>query len=141
MEDIQGLAAMGRKAPKPQLMATYYAQLTRVFTVSGVHLYNGCARAPRLDSGLPDMRKLSPVALLRSCCGDDGCWPCAVQDMARSHAACVCHRLKLAAFCLFWAVFSTAWTGRARDAQGAAPRGFAHTQGRCHASMLVSVQV
>ena len=44
VEDIQGLAAMGRKAPKPQLMATYYAQLTRVFTVSGVHLYNGCAR-------------------------------------------------------------------------------------------------
>jgi translation initiation factor 3 subunit A len=43
VEDIQGLAALGRKAPKPQLMATYYAQLTRIFTVSGAHLYNGCA--------------------------------------------------------------------------------------------------
>ena len=43
VEDIQGLTAMGRKAPKPQLMATYYAKLTRIFTVSDAHLYNGCA--------------------------------------------------------------------------------------------------
>ena len=43
MEDIQGLMALGRKAPKPQLMAVYYARLTRIFTVSGSHLYNGYA--------------------------------------------------------------------------------------------------
>jgi len=41
--DIQGLMALGRKAPKPQLMAVYYARLTRIFTVSGSHLYNGYA--------------------------------------------------------------------------------------------------
>ncbi len=45
MEDIQGLAAIGKKAPKPQFMATYYAKLTRIFTVSDSHLYNGCAPA------------------------------------------------------------------------------------------------
>ena len=41
VEDIQGLAAIGKKAPKPQFMATYYAKLTRIFTVSESHLYNG----------------------------------------------------------------------------------------------------
>lgn len=41
VEDIQGLAALGKKAPKPQLMAMYYAKLTRIFTVSESHLYNG----------------------------------------------------------------------------------------------------
>ncbi|CAL8465076.1 g4611 [Coccomyxa elongata] len=43
VEDIQGLAALGKKAPKPQLMAMYYAKLTRIFTVSESHLYNGYA--------------------------------------------------------------------------------------------------
>ncbi|EIE20453.1 hypothetical protein COCSUDRAFT_30620 [Coccomyxa subellipsoidea C-169] len=43
VEDIQGLAALGKKAPKPQLMAMYYAKLTRIFTVSDSHLYNGYA--------------------------------------------------------------------------------------------------
>ena len=51
MEDIQGLAAIGKKAPKPQFMATYYAKLTRIFTVSDSHLYNGCAPAPHLAIG------------------------------------------------------------------------------------------
>ena len=51
VEDIQGLTALGRKAPKPQLMATYYAKLTRIFTVSDAHLYNGCA-AKIAKSGL-----------------------------------------------------------------------------------------
>ena len=49
VEDIQGLAAIGKKAPKPQFMATYYAKLTRIFTVSESHLYNGCAPAPSRD--------------------------------------------------------------------------------------------
>ena len=48
VEDIQGLAAIGKKAPKPQFMATYYAKLTRIFTVSESHLYNGCASRPTL---------------------------------------------------------------------------------------------
>ncbi len=43
VEDIQGLAAIGKKPPKPQYMATYYAKLTRIFTVSDSHLYNGWA--------------------------------------------------------------------------------------------------
>ena len=41
VEDIQGLIGMGKKAPKPQMMATYYAKLTRIFTVSESYLYNG----------------------------------------------------------------------------------------------------
>ena len=51
VEDIQGLMALGKKTPKPQLMAIYYARLTRIFTVSGSHLYNGyawCACLPLL---------------------------------------------------------------------------------------------
>jgi len=43
VEDIQGLSAIGKKPPKPQLMALYYAKLTQIFTVSEAHLYNGCA--------------------------------------------------------------------------------------------------
>ena len=46
VEDIQGLAAIGKKAPKPQFMATYYAKLTRIFTVSESHLYNGYRPTP-----------------------------------------------------------------------------------------------
>lgn len=41
VEDIQGLSAIGKKPPKPQLMATYYAKLTRIFAVSDNYLYNG----------------------------------------------------------------------------------------------------
>lgn len=41
VEDIQGLIALGKKAPKTQMMATYYARLTRIFTVSESYLYNG----------------------------------------------------------------------------------------------------
>ena len=44
VEDIQGLSAIGKKPPKPQLMALYYAKLTQIFTVSEAHLYNGCAQ-------------------------------------------------------------------------------------------------
>lgn len=43
VEDIQGLLSQSNKAPKPQMMATYYAKLTRIFTVSDSHLYNGYA--------------------------------------------------------------------------------------------------
>ena len=57
VEDIQGLMALGRKAPKPQMMASYYARLTRIFTVSGSHLYNGyawcAAQNPRCSSRVP----------------------------------------------------------------------------------------
>jgi len=53
VEDIQGLMALGKKTPKPQLMAIYYARLTRIFTVSDSHLYNGyawCADALNLQN-------------------------------------------------------------------------------------------
>ncbi|KAK9813797.1 hypothetical protein WJX73_010183 [Symbiochloris irregularis] len=43
VEDIQGLIAMGKRPPRPQLMATYYAKLTKIFSVSDSHLYNGYA--------------------------------------------------------------------------------------------------
>ena len=54
VEDIQGLSAIGKKPPKPQLMALYYAKLTQIFTVSEAHLYNGCGDwfwAPLARSG------------------------------------------------------------------------------------------
>ena len=47
VEDIQGLVLIGKKSPKPQMMATYYAKLTRIFTVSDSHLFNGCAARQR----------------------------------------------------------------------------------------------
>ena len=40
VEDIHGLAIMGRKPPKPQAMAVYYAKLTQIFTKSENRLYN-----------------------------------------------------------------------------------------------------
>ncbi len=43
VEDIQGLLSQSKKAPKPQMMATYYAKLTKIFTVSDSYLYNGYA--------------------------------------------------------------------------------------------------
>ena len=43
VEDIQGLFVLGKKPGKPQMMAVYYARLTKIFTVSESHLYNGCA--------------------------------------------------------------------------------------------------
>ncbi|KAL3155895.1 hypothetical protein ABBQ32_012895 [Trebouxia sp. C0010 RCD-2024] len=43
VEDIQGLLTQSKKAPKPQMMATYYAKLTKIFTVSDSYLYNGYA--------------------------------------------------------------------------------------------------
>jgi translation initiation factor 3 subunit A len=46
VEDIQGLIAIGKKSPKPQMMATYYARLTRIFTVAESHLYNGYSALP-----------------------------------------------------------------------------------------------
>ena len=43
VEDIQGLLSQSKKAPKPQMMAIYYAKLTKIFTVSDSYLYNGYA--------------------------------------------------------------------------------------------------
>ena len=50
---VQGLMALGRKAPKTQMMAVYYARLTRIFTVSGNHLYNGYAWCDPSPSPVP----------------------------------------------------------------------------------------
>ncbi len=61
MEDIQGLMALGRRAPKPQMMAVYYARLTRIFTVSGTHLYNGYAWCERCCADLPMCRPCQRV--------------------------------------------------------------------------------
>ena len=43
VEDIQGLLSQSKKAPKPQIIFFYYAKLTKIFTVSDSHLYNGYA--------------------------------------------------------------------------------------------------
>ncbi|GAQ81367.1 eukaryotic translation initiation factor eIF-3 subunit A [Klebsormidium nitens] len=40
VEDIHGLMSLVKKVPKPQLMAAYYAKLTKIFQVAGSHLYH-----------------------------------------------------------------------------------------------------
>ena len=41
VEDVQNLFVLGKRPGKPQTMATFYARLTRIFTVSENHLQNG----------------------------------------------------------------------------------------------------
>eukprot|EP00249_Psilotum_nudum_P025011 c29348_g1_i1 orf=523-3702(-) len=43
IEDIHGLMTMVKKSPKPQMMAIYYAKLTKIFWVSDSHLYHAYA--------------------------------------------------------------------------------------------------
>ncbi|KAL2628888.1 hypothetical protein R1flu_013574 [Riccia fluitans] len=43
IEDIHGLMSMVKKSPKPQMMAIYYAKLTKIFWVSESHLYHAYA--------------------------------------------------------------------------------------------------
>jgi len=43
VEDIQALIALAKKAPKQQLMATYYSRLTQIFAVSKNHMYHAYA--------------------------------------------------------------------------------------------------
>jgi len=43
IEDIHGLMQYGKKPPKPQMMATYYAKLVQIFDVSGSNLYHAYA--------------------------------------------------------------------------------------------------
>ncbi|BBN07287.1 translation initiation factor 3 subunit A [Marchantia polymorpha subsp. ruderalis] len=43
IEDIHGLMSMVKKSPKPQMMAIYYAKLTKIFWVSDSHLYHAYA--------------------------------------------------------------------------------------------------
>mmetsp|Transcript_33886 Transcript_33886/g.95996 ORF Transcript_33886/g.95996 Transcript_33886/m.95996 type:complete len:1014 (-) Transcript_33886:241-3282(-) len=43
VEDIHGLMQYGKKPPKTQMMATYYAKLTQIFAVSGSNLYHAYA--------------------------------------------------------------------------------------------------
>jgi translation initiation factor 3 subunit A len=43
IEDIHGLMTMVKKSPKPQMMAIYYAKLTKIFWVSESHLFHAYA--------------------------------------------------------------------------------------------------
>ena len=57
VEDVQNLFVLGKRPGKPQTMATFYARLTRIFTVSENHLQNGwefcpcCTCAHKFDAG------------------------------------------------------------------------------------------
>ncbi len=42
VEDIHGLIALSKKAPKPALMANYYSKLGLVFWKSGNHMFHAC---------------------------------------------------------------------------------------------------
>ena len=70
VEDIQGLSAIGKKPPKPQLMALYYAKLTQIFTVSEAHLYNGCAAVvgQALASARCSVWPVRPLAIALAAC-------------------------------------------------------------------------
>lgn len=43
VEDVQTVNLMGKRQPNRQMQALYFAKLTRIFTVSQAHLYNGYA--------------------------------------------------------------------------------------------------
>ena len=43
VEDIHGLTLIGKRSPKPQMMAIYFANLTQVFWISEKYLYNAYA--------------------------------------------------------------------------------------------------
>ncbi|KAJ7534841.1 hypothetical protein O6H91_12G006400 [Diphasiastrum complanatum] len=43
IEDIHGLMCMVKKSPKPQMMAIYYAKMTKIFWISDSHLYHAYA--------------------------------------------------------------------------------------------------
>ena len=43
VEDIHALTLLGKRSPKPQMMAIYYANLTKVFWISEKYLYNAYA--------------------------------------------------------------------------------------------------
>ncbi|KAJ7525179.1 hypothetical protein O6H91_17G040200 [Diphasiastrum complanatum] len=43
IEDIHGLMSMVKKSPKPQMMAIYYAKMTKIFWISDSHLYHAYA--------------------------------------------------------------------------------------------------
>ncbi|QDZ17497.1 subunit A of eukaryotic translation initiation factor 3 [Chloropicon primus] len=43
VEDIHALTLLGKRSPKPQMMAIYYANLTQVFWISAKYLYNAYA--------------------------------------------------------------------------------------------------
>ena len=43
VEDVQTVNLMGKRQRNRQMQALYFAKLTRIFTVSQAHLYNGYA--------------------------------------------------------------------------------------------------
>ncbi|KAK9833458.1 hypothetical protein WJX81_007146 [Elliptochloris bilobata] len=90
VEDIQGLSAIGKKPPKPQLMALYYAKLTQIFTVSEAHLYNGyawyklfnLAKSYNKNLGAADVQMMASSVLLAAL----SILPYSAVDAARSEA-------------------------------------------------------
>jgi len=61
VEDIHGLVMMVKKSPKPQMMAVYYAKLTKVFWVSENHLYHAYAWFKLFNLSKTYNKNLSPA--------------------------------------------------------------------------------
>ena len=76
VEDIHGLIALSKKAPKPALMANYYHKLGLVFWKSGNHMFHACAwhrlfhlsREQRKNLGGEELAKYVPAASLVQIC-------------------------------------------------------------------------
>jgi hypothetical protein len=68
VEDIQALIALGKKPPKQQMMATYYAKLTQIFARSESHLYHAYAWLKLFNFSKSYNKNLAPADLQMMAC-------------------------------------------------------------------------
>jgi translation initiation factor 3 subunit A len=72
VEDIHGLMMLVKKSPKPQMMAIYYAKLTKIFWKSDSNLYHAYAwyklynlsRSYKKDLAAEDLRLMASAVVL-----------------------------------------------------------------------------
>ncbi|KAF5827767.1 eukaryotic initiation factor [Dunaliella salina] len=68
VEDIQALIALAKKAPKQQLMATYYSRLTQIFAVSKNHMYHAYAWLKLFNFSKSFNKNMTPQDLQMMAC-------------------------------------------------------------------------